>query len=32
MTTGVAYTFTVKATNDVGTGPASAASNSVMVQ
>ena len=29
LTTGTAYTFTVKATNAVGTGPASAASNSV---
>ena len=29
LTTGVAYTFTVTATNATGTGPASAASNSV---
>jgi hypothetical protein len=29
LTNGTAYTFTVKATNTVGTGPASAASNSV---
>ena len=29
LTTGTAYTFTVTATNAVGTGPASAASNSV---
>jgi hypothetical protein len=29
LTTGTAYTFTVRATNAVGTGPASAASNSV---
>jgi alpha-tubulin suppressor-like RCC1 family protein len=29
LTNGVSYTFTVTATNDTGTGPASAASNSV---
>jgi hypothetical protein len=29
LTTGTAYTFTVRATNATGTGPASAASNSV---
>ena len=29
LTTGTAYTFTVRATNSAGTGPASAASNSV---
>ena len=29
LTNGTAYTFTVKATNGVGTGPASSASNSV---
>lgn len=31
LTTGTSYTFTVKATNAVGTGPASAASNVVLV-
>jgi hypothetical protein len=32
LTTGTSYTFTVRATNAVGTGPASAASNSIVPQ